>query len=159
MKATGALVLAAGAMLATAAVAPAVPSARSVAFRTVAHDAGTSSSVTGRTAVVVRRDRRWRSLWRDLNAGAYQRPPLPRVDFSRQMLILVTQGRQSSGGYSITVESVRDDGTRLIVSARERAPGSSCATPQVLTAPYHVVRVRRSSKPVSVRRHLTTYEC
>jgi PrcB C-terminal len=147
-----------GALLAaTAAVAASPP--RSIPFRTVAKDAGASSSLTERGVRVVRDRRSWARVWRRLKSGELPRQTPPSVDFSRRMLIVVTQGRQPSGGYSVRIRAIADNGTRLVVDAREYEPARHCITPQVVTAPYHVVRVRRTPKPVAAERRRVVVDC
>jgi hypothetical protein len=133
--------------------------ARSIPFRSVADGSGASSAVTKRTQIVVRDRVAWRSLWRRLNSRLSPRPALPKVDFSRFMLVAVTYGQRPSGGYTVRVTGISDDGRRLRVRIVERAPGADCITPAVITAPYHVVRVRRSSKQLVFARTRTVYTC
>jgi hypothetical protein len=75
------------------------------------------------------------------------------------MVILVTQGQKPSGGYDIRVKAIRDTGSRLVVTVEERAPGPHCVVPQVLTAPYHAVRVRRMRKAVAAERRTVVDDC
>jgi protease stability complex PrcB-like protein len=143
------------AILLTAAVSHAV-TAKRVQTRTVAKGSGASSTLAERAAFVVKSTPRWRAVWRSLNAGVQPAPSVPPVDFGRRMLLVVIQGRKPSGGYSIRVSSVVDEGRRWRVGVQERAPGLTCIVPSVVTSPYHVVAVRRSTDPVRfVRRHRT----
>jgi hypothetical protein len=130
-----------------------------VAFRTVARGDGATSAVTERAARAVRSERAWRREWGRLNARVVPRPRLPRVDFARSMLIVVTAGRRPSGGHGITVTAIHRRGGRLVVRADERAPGRGCFTTAVLTAPFHVVRVRRTAARVTAARRRVTVEC
>jgi hypothetical protein len=141
------------------AIATASVAERAVPFRTVARG-GESMAVTARPANLVIRDRAsWKRLWRQLHAGDIPQPAVPRVDFSLNMLIAVRQGPSSSGGYDIRITSIVDDGRRLLVAVEARKPGANCVMPAVITAPYHVVRIRRSAKPAVFKRHLTVYDC
>jgi hypothetical protein len=134
-------------------------SVRSVPFHTVARGGGSGSAATKRAIYVAGDKATWRRLWRQLNRGASPQPRLPRVDFSRDMVILVTQGQKPSGGYDIRVKVIRDTGSGLVVTVEERAPGAYCVEPQVITAPYHAVRVRRTGRPVVVERRTVVFDC
>jgi protease stability complex PrcB-like protein len=145
-------------VLVLAAVAAAVAAQR-VGFRTVAKGNGASSALTRPAGLVVKGTRRWRSVWESLNSGVQPTPALPKVDFARRMLLVAIQGRKSSGGYSIVVTSVMDEGRRWRVNVEERSPGPTCIVPSVLTSPYHVVRVRRTHDTVKFIRHRRTVSC
>jgi PrcB C-terminal len=146
-----------GLVAASLVAATAAVTLRPVEFRTIAR--GNSGAITQRTQFVVRDVGAWRRLWRRLQGGRVPAPRLPRVDFSRYMLIAVTQGQQRTGGYSIRVKSIEEDSRRLRVTVAERAPGQYCVTPQLLTEPYVVVRLKRSAKRVVFTRQRTVYDC
>jgi hypothetical protein len=149
--------LVATALLAALALAPAAPAQRpdaGVTFRTVAKGEGSASSVRAREAFAIRSEARWRKLWTRLNEG--QRP---RIDFSRYMLIAVTQGRQSSGGHAIEVARIERTGRSWHVTVLETAPASDCVVTTQLTSPFHVVRVRRSTASVTIERQRTIESC
>lgn len=67
------------------------------------------------------------------------------TDFNRELVIAVIRGTMASGGYSIRIQRI--EGTpkvmRLIVKLTDPAPRQF--TQQLLTEPYHVIRVPRSS--------------
>ena len=151
-----ALIAATAALTVTAAPAAAAPA---VPFRTVAHGDGASSDLRAPGVEVLRSRREWRTTWRKLHAGVAPRPRLPRVNFSRHMLVLVTSGRRPTAGYGVTVTAIADSGRRLLVTAEERAPGRGCIVPQIETAPYHVVRVRRGRERVALARRSVSDEC
>jgi hypothetical protein len=130
-----------------------------VPFRTVAHANGASSALRAPGIDVLKSEREWRATWRKLNAGSTPRPHMPRIDFHRHMLVLVTSGGRPTAGYGVTVIAIADHGSRLLVTAEERAPGTGCVVPQVETAPYHVVRVRRSHERVALIRRFITADC
>jgi hypothetical protein len=75
------------------------------------------------------------------------------------MLIVVTGGFAPNAGYSLRVTRITDNGRRWRVLVTVRAPGDNCVLPAVVAWPYHVVRVRRSTKPVVVSRKVTVYDC
>ena len=120
---------------------PQAAQAQTVAFRTVAKGDGLSSSIP-RQSVTIRGERRWTKLWDTLNE-----PGTPRVDFSRHMLIAVTQGRRPSGGHAIRIRRI-ERARVWVVSVVETEPSPGCPSTGVITSPYHVVRVPRSSRPV-----------
>lgn len=136
-----------------------VPPLEPVPFHTVAKGDGASSRIVRRTGLVIRGERRWKRVWRKLTATIEPRPGRPRIDFSRNMLLVAVQGRQPSGGHRTTITGVGDTGGRLIVDVNDVSPGPGCVTTGVETSPYHVVRVRRTSDRVSFQRHPVERDC
>lgn len=74
----------------------------------------------------------------------------PRVDFSKEMLVLVVGAERSRAGYKVELELFQDpiDATRLTVFYRETPPARSEPAATVLTRPYAYRRVPRSYKTV-----------
>jgi PrcB C-terminal len=140
------------------ALAP-LPPLEPVRFHTVAKDEGASSELRRRAGLVIRGERHWRRVWRSLSTGTEPPPRRPRIDFSRHMLLVSVQGRQPSGGHATTITAVGDTGASLIADVDDTVPGPGCITTGVETAPYHVVRVRRSGQPVQFTRHRTERDC
>lgn len=81
--------------------------------------------------------------WRRINRGE---PPA--VDFAEEMVIIAALGERRTGGYSIEVTVIEPAADALRVYVLLRSPGPQCMTTQALTQPYHIVKTRRSGKPV-----------
>ena len=79
----------------------------------------------------------WTALWGSIETEGQQ----PEVDFAAEQIIVAAAGTRSSGGHEITIESVREDGNRRVVTILETAPGSGCMNTQALTQPIDVVTV------------------
>ena len=91
--------------------------------------------------LVIREPGRFAQVWRDAY-GAYEpAPPVPDVDFSRDMVIMVAMGEQRSGGNAIEVTNVVAVGSRLVVEVKTAVPGPGCATHDALTQPHDMVKV------------------
>jgi hypothetical protein len=100
-------------------------------------------------------ERRWRALWDRL--GESGEPPV--IDFDREMVIAVLLGRAPSGGHAIRVERIEDRHHRLLVRVVKTRPGRGCPAAGVVTTPYHVVRLRRSARPVRFERRTIERAC
>ena len=69
---------------------------------------------------------------------------LPAVDFTKEMVILITMGRQHTGGYSVEITKAEDAAGKLKIYVNRREPAPGAFTLQVLTAPFHAVALPRS---------------
>jgi hypothetical protein len=100
---------------------------------------GAESAVESPRQVTVRTPSEWAALWR---AHAGERP-LPQVDFTRDMVVGVFLGTRPTGGFAVEIVGTRQDHGSLVVEYRETRPGRDQITAQVITAPYHLVRIPR----------------
>lgn len=109
---------------------------------------GTMSSYEGgRAAELIEDADEWRRVWRTIGGTR----PRPDVNFETRAVVVVFQGRQPTGGYSIAVEKIRRDGTLLAISTSERRPASEDVTAQAFTSPFVAVSVPRPAAGASVR--------
>jgi len=110
-----------------------------------------NSRITDRMRIVVRDRAAWISLWNQINNLDPRQPlpdfpPLPEIDFSREMLIVAAMGQQPSSGYSIIIEEVyandRNDRCEVVVRSFDRTKCLGQAA--VIVSPVDIVRVPRS---------------
>jgi hypothetical protein len=52
----------------------------------------------------------------------------------------------------VEIVAVKADGTRAVVEYRERRPAPDALNAQILTSPFHAVRVARTSATIEFRR-------
>ncbi len=74
----------------------------------------------------------------------------PRIDFSRNLALLVAAGPRSSTGYSVTVVRADEERGRVVVQVRERTPTLRDRVRARVTYPYAFVSLPRTDKPVHV---------
>jgi hypothetical protein len=98
--------------------------------------------------IVVEDAEEWAQVWSRLWNNQHPVPPLPAVDFSREVVVVAAMGTRPNGGYSIRVQAAAVHEGSLTVRVVETSPGSRCVTTQAITTPTDVVRVARSGLPV-----------
>jgi hypothetical protein len=93
--------------------------------------------------LVVRDAATWQSVWAQTFRGGSV-PPIPVIDFSREMLVVVALGSHSSGGYGILLDGASAEATGdLAVEVRSISPGSGCGVTAAFTQPVDIARVPR----------------
>ena len=97
--------------------------------------------VTEPAQLVVRTPDEWARLWKTMHRQRLPTPPLPEVDFSRQLVIGVFLGERSSGGASVEITAVHRQGEELLAEARATEPSPAELHTMVLTQPCAVVAV------------------
>ena len=104
-------------------------------------------------ATVVVRDRdTWQATWNKMHERlAGTRPPLPAVDFSAEMVVVIAIGARSSSGFGVTITRASESDGVITVDALSTGPGPGCITLQVITYPIDVVRLPRRSSAVYFR--------
>lgn len=109
---------------------------------------GPSSGVEEPKQVVVRSPAEWDSLWKS-HAGPQTAPA---VDFSTNMVAAVFLGTRPTGGHRVEIVGTRREKDLLIIEYIERAPGADAIVTQVLTSPFHIVKLPRFNGPIRFRR-------
>jgi hypothetical protein len=67
--------------------------------------------------------------------------PQQAVDFNQEAVLVVYMGEQNTGGYSVTITSVKLEGGKLLVTVKQGRPSPSSMVTQALTQPYHAVKI------------------
>jgi hypothetical protein len=93
-----------------------------------------------------------RSFRRLLEATMPGRAPvLPRVDWSREEVVVIALGPRSSTGYSLRILRVVERRRGIDVYARELTPSLGEPVTARVTYPYRAVAMRSNGKRVSVK--------
>ena len=114
-------------------------------FATVAQ--GAMSNIEEPRQVVVRTDAEWQALWKQ-----HGRAATPAVDFTQSMVVAVFLGTRPTAGFSVAITAVKTEGTGTVVEYLEREPARDAFVGQVLTSPFHAVRLARTAGSVEFRR-------
>jgi protease stability complex PrcB-like protein len=87
------------------------------------------------------------------------RVKLPVVDFSKNMLILISMGRQPSSGYQTRITNLAENGKTLKVQIEETSPGGSCLASDVETYPCDLVLTKKINKRLVFEVDRRTKDC
>src|SRR5687768_6893680 len=86
--------------------------------------------------VVARSEDEWKQVWTRHHSRTLPTPPMPEVDFAKEMVLGVALAQRPTGGYGVRITSVRREGEKLLVEAVESRPVEGAIVPQVLSQPY-----------------------
>jgi hypothetical protein len=101
----------------------------------------------------------WAAIWKRI-VGNSSPAPVPNVDFSREMLLIVGMGQAPCMGYQINVDTVfRDKDKRIYAVVRERHHGARCGCLNEVVSPVDVIRVPRTIRPVTFLERAETNVC
>ncbi len=115
---------------------------KDIPFTTLAQ--GHHSGIREPRHVVILDQASWQALLTAMQPFHNAVRPLPAVDFASHMVVGIFLGMRRTGGYNAVINGiVRDPNNGTItVQATETIPPPGTMTIQVLTYPYHLVRVR-----------------
>jgi protease stability complex PrcB-like protein len=108
---------------------------------------GSSSGIDEPNTVIVRSVPEWGALWKS-HAGLQ---PAPAVDFSTNLVAAVFLGMRPTAGYRVEIVGIRRENDALIVEYVERRPAADAIVSQVLTSPFHIVKLPRFNGPIRFR--------
>ncbi len=109
--------------------------------------------------LVVRDSVRWRATWTAISRGRSPVPPLPRVDFDREVVLVAALGERSSGGYTVLLDRAVQRGNHVEVTVRSTSPGRSCGVADVHTQPIDLARLPRTGRPIRFREQKKVKQC
>jgi PrcB C-terminal len=78
-------------------------------------------------------------------------PGPPRVDWSREQVVVISLGPRSSTGYSLRIVRVVERRRGVDVIVRERTPSLGDPVEPRVTYPYRAVAIRSTKTPVYVK--------
>ena len=130
-----------------------------VTFQRLDNGARQFSAIVQRERLVIETPQAWASAWALIQGTLVPVPPVPAVDFTRDVVVVVATGRRATAGYSIRVERVERVAGETTVRVVETSPGRTCVLAQVLTSPFDVVLIPRSALPLRFTEEQAVRDC
>jgi hypothetical protein len=117
------------------------------------------SGISDSLRIVIRDAEAWRKVWELINSPVSPKPPLPEIDFSREMVLVVALGTRPTGGYGIIVDRAYQRDDRIEIIVRKQTPGKTCGTTQAITQPVDIVRLPKSKRLMVFRETEDVHDC
>jgi protease stability complex PrcB-like protein len=117
------------------------------------------SGLADSVRTAIRDETTWRSYWEAMHRPFIPAPPVPDIDFTREMVLLAALGTRPSGGFSLHIDGVVQFPSRLSVSVTRTVVGPGCVVAAVVTQPVDVVRVPVTSAPVVFAEQIVAADC
>jgi hypothetical protein len=114
--------------------------------------------ISQRTRLVIRDRVEFNELWQQIVRQISDKPPLPEVDFSREMLIVAAMGQQPSL-YEIIIDSACEVDNQLEVLVRSTKFLPCGAYLGLLPETVDIVRLPKTDRPVVFRETEVTSDC
>ncbi len=107
-------------------------------------DKGAQSGVDDAQQIAVRTADEWAKVWQRHGLDR----PRPKVDFAREIVVGVFMGSRPTAGFEVEIAGVASEGGVTVVRYRETAPSRDAITAQVITSPYVLAAIPRTSGDV-----------
>lgn len=117
------------------------------------------SGLTQPQQLVIRDQTAWRQVWESIWRGHSPQPPLPDIDFGRDMVIVAALGARNTGGYSVFIDSASAGPSGVTLRIRSVSPGTACITTQAVTQPVDIARLPRREGPVIFAERQEIQDC
>jgi hypothetical protein len=108
---------------------------------------GASSQSTDPAEWIITEPDRWTEIWQETHPEMPP-PPAPSIDFSRSMVVGIALGERRTGGFEVRIIEIMETDTELVAQVEAMSPPPDAITIMILTQPFHLVQIPRSSLPV-----------
>ena len=100
---------------------------------------------------VISTEETWTAAWNALHLATIPRPPLPKVDFTQHVVLVIFAGKKPGSGYMILVKAIeKANGAVTVYVTEQRAAPNQEPDPQP-TYPFQIVTIPRPDLPVLFR--------
>jgi len=83
----------------------------------------------------------WGKVWAEIYEHRGSKPPLPAIDFTKEIVIVAALGERPTGGYSILVTGASRAGNVITVRVESQSPGPGCGVLLSTSEPVDVARI------------------
>ena len=111
------------------------------------------------TMLVVRDQQSWQTSWSLMTANQIPAPPLPTVDFTKDMVLVAAAGTRPTTGYSVSITDATESSGGVTVNVTITSPGSNCAVALHVESPVDVATIARRDGTVGFVVTRKTYNC
>jgi hypothetical protein len=124
---------------------PAEEASESKSWREIA--AGSQSNIQQTTRQVIQDPEQWREWWGKHNTveilidGKTVAEPPPKVDFTKETVLVATMGARSSGGFAIRFTGIDREGEVVTATLKTTSPGPDDMVTMALTAPFCIIAI------------------
>lgn len=121
--------------------------AADAAPRTIAR--GAHSEVRKADRAAAKTQEEWVALWKRHAGTLPQAAEVPKVDWSKEMVLAVFMGERSTGGYSVQIRGAKEQDGKLTAEVEYVSPKPGGFVTQAFTSPFHIAAVAKSALPVT----------
>jgi hypothetical protein len=120
---------------------------------------GDSRGAYPRREEVITTQAGWQRYWREVHASLASQPPLLPVDFAASVVVAISEGKQMTSGYNLTITGITTSQTGSTVAYTESIPTIGCTVAQTASNRYLIIRTPKLPEPVIFRKTAVKRQC
>lgn len=101
----------------------------------------------------------WQQYWDRINQSSETKPVLPTIDFSKKVIVGISQGPYRSRSVGIQILSVKTSSDDTVVNALVYKPGQTCKAESVTLDPTAIIAFDKQSSPILFNIRVQSKEC
>ena len=101
-----------------------------------------------RNNCIIKNNSELNNFFEELSFLQLDYPPIPKINFSDNIVIAVARGGCPSEGYGIEIKKLRKDNGKLEVLVEETNPINDVLT-DICTYPYHIIKTKKHEGEIS----------
>jgi len=110
---------------------------------------GTTSRIADPLEIVIQSEQEFLAFW---TQHAPSDAPPPPVDFATDLVVGIFAGQRPTAGYQVEIMRVERGGTGIHVIYQIKSPSKDALVAQMLTQPFHLIRLPRLNLPIQFKR-------
>jgi hypothetical protein len=98
-------------------------------------------------------------FWKLHKQGVLPAPPVPAIDFNRQMVLVAIDKVEGNLGYTLEIQSVLPGNSSFVVTARKTSPGKNCLVLFSESQPIHIIEIEKTGPFAPLNVEETVVDC
>jgi hypothetical protein len=91
----------------------------------------------------------WPALWGQLTANISPAPAIPKVDYTKDVVIFAAMGDKHSGGFKVEITGAAEQSGKVVVEVTETSPGQKCMNAMMMTSPVVLATIPKQQAEVT----------
>jgi hypothetical protein len=108
---------------------------------------------------VITNQTQWQTFWSQIHSSLPTEPPLLPINFAQSDVITLSDGRQSTTGYTLEITSINVSTAGTTIYATESVPTFTCGVSYAPSNPYYIVSTDKLPPPISFDIVRSPHEC
>ena len=117
------------------------------------------SGIPAEMLSVIKDEAAWKAFWKTIHENQTPAPPVPAIDFSREMVVVAAAGMKPSSGYAMQVMSASEAKGEVTVVVQATSPGAGCMNAMMMTSPVDIARIPKRDGQVRFDVKRVTRDC
>ena len=107
---------------------------------------GSHSNFEKKSFITIQSIEELETIYATLNKNRTSKHKMPKIDFSKEVVVGLFMGNKNSGGYAIKIDQIKLDDNYTAVFIEETKPSGIAAS--VITQPFYLAKIAKPTRPI-----------